>query len=62
MNMDEVETLHYCSTCKYIILSHGAFSYIIGCMSFYSIIYYPDYKRVSLWCGDIFSNKKWNKI
>ncbi len=43
INYDEVETIQFASTCKYIILSHGTFSGIIGYLSYYADkIYYPD--------------------
>lgn len=58
----EVNTIHFGSTCKNVILSHGSFSYVIGCLSFFSNIYYPEYQIDKLWYGDIFSIPSWNKI
>lgn len=41
---DEIDTIHFGSTCKHIILSHGSFSAVIGYLSFFSTIYYPVYE------------------
>jgi hypothetical protein len=60
---DELNTIQFGSTCKYIILSHGSFSACIGYFGFYSIIYYPEYNlQKRMWYGDIFSIPGWNKI
>lgn len=45
---DPINTIQFGSTCKYIILSHGSFSAVIGYFAFFSNIYYPDYKPE--WC------------
>jgi hypothetical protein len=60
IDYDEVETIQYGSTCKNVILSQGTFSAIIGYLSFYSKVFYPELKKT--FCGDIFSIKDWNKI
>jgi len=61
INYDEIKTIQFGSTCKNIILSHGSFSAIIGYLSFYSVIYYPNYNRTShMWFGDMFSIDGWN--
>jgi len=61
INYDEIKTIQFGSTCKNIILSHGSFSGIIGYLSFYSVIYYPNYNRTShMWFGDMFSIDGWN--
>lgn len=59
---DEVDTIHFGSTCKHVILSHGSFSAVIGYLSFYSDVYYPEFQTHKLWCGDMFSIPGWNKI
>lgn len=41
--MNEEHTIMFGSTNKYIVLSHGSFSFIIGLLAFYSDIYYPIY-------------------
>lgn len=37
---DEVDTIHFGSTCKNVIISSGSFSFMIGLFSFYSKVYY----------------------
>jgi len=59
---DEINTLQFASTCKNIILSNGSFSAIIGYLSFFSYIYYPEEKQDKIWHGDMFSIPSWNKI
>lgn len=62
LEYDEVRTFQFASTCKHIILSHGSFSAIIGYLSYFSDIYYPEYEADKMWYGDIFSIPGWNKI
>lgn len=62
INYDEIDTFKFGSTCKHIILSHGSFSAIIGYLSFFSNIYYPEYESNKIWYGDIFSINNWNKL
>jgi hypothetical protein len=62
INHDEIKTIQFGSTCKYIVLSHGSFSAVIGYLSFYSTIYYPEYEENKIWYGDMFSIDGWNKI
>jgi|LauGreDrversion4_2_1035121.scaffolds.fasta_scaffold42982_2 hypothetical protein len=57
-----IQTIQFASTCKYIILSHGSFSAVIGYLSFFSDVYYPEYDDKKRWCGDMFSIGEWNKI
>lgn len=58
---DEIHTFQFASTCKHILLSHGSFSAIIGYLSFYSTVYYPEYQPNKIWYGDIFSINGWIK-
>jgi hypothetical protein len=58
---DEIKTIQFASTCKNIILSHGSFSAIIGYLSFYSNVYYPEYEKNKIWYGDMFSIDGWIK-
>ena len=62
INSQEIPTIQFASTCKHIILSHGSFSAIIGYLSFFSNIYYPEYEKDKIWYGDMFSIEGWNKI
>jgi hypothetical protein len=58
---DEINTIQFGSTCKYIILSHGSFSALIGYLGFYSEIFYPN-KNIE-WCNiGMFTNKGWNPL
>jgi len=59
---DEIKTFQFASTCKNILLSHGSFSAVIGYLSFFSNIYYPEYESDKMWYGDMFSIKNWIKI
>lgn len=61
INYDEITTFQFASTCKHIILSHGSFSAIIGYLSFFSTVYYPEYELNKIWYGDMFSIKDWIK-
>ena len=59
---DEITTFQFASTCKHIILSHGSFSAIIGYLSYFSNIYYPEYDENKMWYGDMFSIDGWTRI
>jgi hypothetical protein len=59
INGDEKKTIQTGSTKKYIILSHGSFSAIIGYLGFFSTIYYPKYNPKKIWYGDMFSIPNW---
>lgn len=53
---DPIKTIQYASTCKYIILSHGTFSAIIGYLGFFSNVYFPN--KDPGWCPlGMFLNK-----
>jgi hypothetical protein len=59
---DEIATFQYASTCKHVLLSHGSFSAMIGYLSFFSDVYYPEYDPDKIWYGDMFSIEKWTKL
>ena len=59
---DEITTFQFASTCRNIILSHGSFSAVIGYLSFFSNIYYPEYEPGKIWYGDMFSIDNWTKL
>lgn len=66
-NDDEIDTIQFASTCKYILLSHGTFSWLIGLLGFYSNIYYLNFenfnKRTYSWsCTQMYYLSNWNKI
>jgi len=62
IDMDELNTIQFATTNENIILSHGSFSAIIGYLSFFSTIYYPEYETNKMWYGDMFSIPNWNKL
>lgn len=59
INFDEKKTIQFGSTKKYVILSHGSFSAVIGYLSFFSTILYPKYNPEKIWYGDMFSIPGW---
>jgi hypothetical protein len=61
IDKDEIDTIMFASTCKYVILSGGTYSWLIGFFSFFSnIIFYPLIKKC--WYGQIFEVNNWNSI
>jgi hypothetical protein len=44
IDYNEIDTIHFGTTCKNVILSYGTFSAIIGYMAFYSNVYYYNHK------------------
>lgn len=63
---NEILTLMFASTCKYIVCSGGTFSWMIGILSSVastpSNVYYHSSNRGSPWFGDIFVFDEWNMI
>jgi len=61
---NEINTILFGSSNKYIILSHGSFSAIIGWFAFDSDVYYPTfYKKMFDFCGDMFTSiETWKNI
>jgi hypothetical protein len=55
----EVETIKFGSSCKYLVLSKGTFSWWMGILSS-GEVYYPDSNKI--WHGDIFVFPDWKKI
>lgn len=56
LKKNAVETIQFGSTCKYIVLSHGSFSAVIGYLSFFSDVYFPN--KTPSWCPlGLFLNK-----
>ena len=58
IELNEVQTIMYGSTYKYIVLSGGTFSWLIGFLGIYSNVYVPKNNR---WYGDIFVLPDWIK-
>ena len=58
---NETSTIQFGSTCKNVVLSHGSFSAVIGYLSFFSEVHYPNIYPG--WCPlEMFNNKGWNPI
>ena len=49
MNDDLADIFIFGSTCKYVILSYGTFSAMIGYISFYSVVYYLNFNEKIAW-------------
>lgn len=62
LQVSEIQTIHYASTCRNIVLSHGSFSAVIGYLSFFSEVYYPVYDPEKIWYGDMFSVPGFQKV
>lgn len=63
LDYNEVSTIQFGSTCKHVILTDGSFSCVIGYLSYYSTVYYPEPDPSKGWCHDIFSSiSEWNKV
>ena len=62
-NLDEVQTLQFGSTCKYLVLSHGSYSAVMGWLAFDAQkVYYPKYNARDMWYGDMFSIPSWTEV
>jgi hypothetical protein len=63
LDYNEIDTIQFGSTCKNVILTDGSFSCVIGYLSYYSTIYYPEPDPSKEWCPNIFSSiSEWNKV
>jgi len=60
VSLNEVETILFASTCKYLILSNGTFSWLIGFLGVFSHVFYP--KIYQFWHGDIFVFPRWQEV
>ena len=59
---NEVDTIKFATTCKYLVFSHGTFSSCIGYFSFFSEVYYPEFWFLKRWHGDVFSINGWHRV
>ena len=59
---NEIKTIQFASTCKYLILSHGSFSAVIGYLSFFSEVYFPEHTSGKIWYGDVCCIPSWKKM
>ena len=54
---NEIETIMFANTCKYIVLSHGTFSHVSSLFSYYTDkVFYPNYNH--LWANNILIHPK----
>jgi hypothetical protein len=60
--LDEVQTIQFASTCKYVVLSYGSLSAVIGYLAFFSTVYYCKLDPTTLSYGDMFSITGWKEI
>lgn len=60
--MDEVETIMFATTCKYIVLTNGIFGWFIGIFSWFSTIYYPNLDLRPKHHGDMYDFPDWTMI
>lgn len=60
---DEIKTIQFASTCKHIILSHGAFSAVIGYLAFFAEnVYFPEFEKGKIWYGAMNFIPSWKKL
>jgi hypothetical protein len=60
ISINEVDTILFASTCKYLILSNGTFSWLIGFLGVFSQVFYP--KIYQPWHGDVFVFPHWSEV
>lgn len=68
-SMEAVDTIMLATTCKYLILSHGTFSWVIGALAFYSekicippLRFINDCSKTNFWVGDIYNIESWEIV
>jgi len=61
-NLDEVQSIQFASTCKYVVLSNGSFSAIIGYLAFFSTVYYCKIDPTTSSYGNMFSITGWKEV
>ena len=59
---DHIRTIQFMSTCKYLVLSGGSYSALIGYLGPQSQVYHPAYHLTKLWHGDMFSIPGWRSV
>ena len=57
---NEITTIQFGSTCKYIVTASGTFSWLIALLGFHSDVYYP--KDCLTWHGDIYGFPDWKGV
>jgi hypothetical protein len=63
VNMDDVETLQFASSCRHLVLSHGSYSAMMGYLGFMTeTVFYSSFDGLDTWHGDMFSIPGWIMI
>jgi len=62
INYQEIETIQFGSTCRYIVLTNGTFGWITGVLGYFSEVYQPDLHLKPQHHGDIFTFDDWNVV
>lgn len=61
INLPEIPTIMFGSTCKYVVLTSGTFSFVIGILSFFSKVFYL--KQFNTWCpASLYEIKNWTEV
>lgn len=60
INLSELDTILFATHCKYLILSHGTYSWLMGLLSPSATVFYAKIKKI--WHGDIFVYPEWQEI
>jgi hypothetical protein len=61
IDLNDVEMVQFASTCRYVVLSHGATSAAIGYLAFFSDIFYPALNFDTMWHGEMFGIEGWKR-
>jgi hypothetical protein len=61
-NLDEVQSIQFASTCKYVVLSNGSFSAVIVYLAFFSTVYYCKIDPTTPSYGNMFSITGWKEV
>jgi len=62
LGRDEIDTIMFTSTCKYLVMSNGTFSTVIGYLSYFAEKYYPSDKNIGRWHGNCQTKEGWIEV
>lgn len=60
--MDEVDTIMFATTCRYIVLTNGIMGWFIGVFAWFSKVYYPNLDLRPKHHGDVYDFPDWTMI
>ena len=61
INLPEIPTIMFGSTCRYVVLTSGTFSFVIGILSFFSKVFYL--KQFNTWCpASLYEINDWTEV